>query len=126
MVLQFKNRILPTDTGIKMCACQVESMSAEIGIRRLQSHIDAYNLLLDQEDVLTVRYNAFPVHERSNADAGAVLKRYRHVYQKRILANATIFHATMDLYYITGNDDQLWPQRLRHLHPGKQRVRVLS
>ena len=109
-----------------MNPCNIESMSTEFDILRLQCHIDAYNLLLDQEDELTVRYNEFPVHERSNADAADVLKLYRHVYQKRILAKATLFHATMDLYYITGDNDQLWPQRLRHLHPGKQRAKVLS
>jgi hypothetical protein len=95
-------------------------MSEQSIINRLQQRLDAFDLLVQEEDALTARYNAFPVHERSNDEARAVAALYRDVRYQRILANAKCFHARMDLFYATGDNDQRWPARLRHLHPGKK------
>ena len=86
-------------------------------IGRLQVRADRYKQLLEMEEGLVVRFNAYPVPERVKDEAHAIRVQYNEVHYQRILAGIDLYGAKMELFDVTGVDEQQWPEQLRHHHP---------
>jgi hypothetical protein len=91
-------------------------------IDQLQKRVDIYKQLLEIEEALVVRFNAYPVPERVKDEAHAFRLQYNEAHYQKILAGFELFEAKMNLYNGGGEDEQLWPLHLRRHHPTYDRI----
>ena len=81
-----------------------------------------YKQLLEVEEGLVVRFNAYPEPERREDEAHRIREQYDKVHYERIIAGISLFEAKMELYWATGDDEQQWPPQLRRHHPKYDRI----
>jgi hypothetical protein len=106
----------------RVAELESEEMSVQARIDRLQFRADMYKQLLEVEEGIVVRFNAYPVPERIKDEAHALRVQYDSVHYNRIIAGVGLFEAKMELYYATGEDEQQWPPQLRRHHPKYDRI----
>lgn len=92
-------------------------MELQALVDRLQVRVDKYKQLLEREEGLVVQFNAYPVPERLKDEAHAIRVQYNEVNYQRKLAGIAMYGSKMDLFDVTGADDQQWPPHLRQHHP---------
>jgi hypothetical protein len=86
-------------------------------VEHLQRAVDIYKHLLEAEETLVERFNSYPVNERFQDEAHGLRVQYNAVHYQRILAGVGLFNAKMDLFYVTGDNEEAWPAQLRRHHP---------